>query len=139
MAKAPASPVTPVASTRKRVLTAAALLSSSRLKEVPIPEMADGDDVPVIYLRPLPAGVVMALLVDTDGKPSGDSMLLLAAQAMVDASGDLIFDPNDLVSIRQLPMDVYNRITTALSETFGVKVEAGKGSDAAPGGGLPTN
>jgi len=116
----------------RRVLTASDLTKVRKvdLLSIEVPEFAVGDEpAPLVYYKRLTAGAVLDFVADNANEDTKrDAMLVLVSQQVCDQQGKPLF-PNieDAAALRELRIDVFNRISQALMEGLGKETEAGKG------------
>jgi len=100
---------------QSRVLTGAELLGGNRdFKMLEIPELTTDGVVGVVYLKTLPAGAVLDFIDKAEGAERNDAMLGLIALAVVDADGNHLFSKEQASHLRNLDVQVFSRLTTAV-------------------------
>jgi len=94
------------------------LLTPPELSVLEIPELSTPDKVHVVHLRPLTAGVVIDMVVDGDNRPTGDSLRTLISHSVVHADGTPMFDEENVDRLRDMRLDVFNRISAAVMKNL---------------------
>ena len=119
---------------KKKVLTADELtgLGPQAYEEVDLTEELGG----VIYIRPVKAGEVMRFL-DLPEEKRAEKMSEVIARVIVDDSGEQVFSEDQADQLKEMRMDVYNKITMQVMDKFRQEPDEGN-LQTAGGGDSPT-
>jgi hypothetical protein len=110
------------------------LLSQPDLTVLEIPELSTATHTKIVHLRPLSAGVVIDMVVDGDNKPSGDSLRTLISHSVVHPDGTPMFDEENVERLREMRLDVFNRISAAVMKNLAPPTIEGDGGKAESSG-----
>lgn len=113
--------------------------TAERYKTVEIPEIQKEGKPGVLMLKIPSAGVVLGFSDkgDTDKK---EYLLQLMVDVVVSPTGDALF--NDVDQVRNLPVDVFTRLSGAVTEMINVATSSlgdAKGKESPAGDDSPTN
>lgn len=126
------------------VLTLDELLAQPDLTVVEVPELPKDGKPGIVYMRPLTAGVVIDMVVDSSNRPTGDALRTLISESICDKDGNPIFDEENVDKLRDMRLDVFNRLSTAVMKNLAPPQEAAEEGKAASSGAasstdLPSN
>lgn len=124
------------AHTSRRVLGVADFLTRPALVTLEIPELVDAEgNIGLVYLKPPTAGIVYeTIVIGGDQKPTWDSLREMVAYCVTDAAGTPIFDIAQLDVMREMRLDVFNRISAAVMGLLNLSTGAvGKGQSTSSG------
>lgn len=115
------------------------LLTPPELSVLEIPELSVDGKPRIVHLRPLTAGVVIDMVVDSDNRPTGDSLRTLISHSVVHPDGTPMFDEENVDRLRDMRLDVFNRISAAVMKNLSPPtVEGGEGKAESSGDGSST-
>lgn len=90
------------------------LLAQPELEVLEIPELSTPTKNHVVHLLPLTAGAVIDLVLDSENRPTGESLCRLISQSLAHPDGRLMFDERSIARLREMRLDVFNRVSGAV-------------------------
>lgn len=126
------------ASNSSNVLSAEDLFSGGGLVRLEIPEIPRNGQPGVVFIKPPSAADVLKFVHDrsADGGTDldNDHMAALVAKCIVDESGASLFSEEQATHIQDVRMDVFTRLSEAITKLTNPTTDAEKNVPSGPGG-----
>ena len=81
-----------------------------------------------VFRRDLPAGDVLDFVESEEGPERNEALMRLVARAIVNQDGSPKFSEMDLGELRDMPVNIFQQMATAVTEASGVVVEESEGN-----------